>query len=407
MTDSNKLGIAVSVFLVGVIAIAGVTFLQSMLSGGSRDRGEARLGSASIVSIIEGRAVILIDKSEFQQVWEFASEAVLYERGDYPIRGSSQTIDLGSPAGTFVVTTDSRFDVREGAAYTLVLDATGRGGEKFPESFDWYAKAVLTDTGEPIDGTPESLVLDLEAIQLPTDSTLETALIEFAIETESYGRERDALEESGASSDEVTIGVRYQAILDQEIAISDGSAAVIVDNYLDRQDIDRQLPLDFQEVEQMPTAVRDALGMSEFVSWNVEVVYDHATSELVEWYGLLFEGVGFIGPSSSDQGFTSVDGVGPAQGRIRLVTWGHGVPEQAFTGMSTTDRPDSEAIVQGSLHDLGLDPSVKSTIPEDGALVVTMRLGKVALIQILDADEYRRFLESFSGVDSQVPGESG
>jgi len=407
MTRPTRISIAGSALLVVSVVLLGATLIQALQSGGNRDRGEARLGSSSVVAIVDGRAVAPIGKSEFQQTWSFTADAILYERGEYPIRGSSETIDLGSPSGAFVVTTDSRFVLLEGSAYTLVLDAIGTDKGSFPESFDWYAKAVLAGDGEPVAGTPESLAGDLAAIVLPTDRTLKEALVEFAREAENYGRERDALEEAGASPESAIPGARHQAIRDREAAIRDEALQLLVGDYLARRAIDRQLPLDFEEVERMPTAVRDALGMDGFVRWNIEVVYDRATADSVAWYGVLFEGVGLIGPSSSDQGFTSIDGLGPPQGRIRLVTWGHGIPEQAFTGMPRPEPSDGQPIVPGNLHDLGLNPSVRSSIPEDGTLLVRMERGEVVSVEILDGDEYQRFLSSYSGVDSEVPGESG
>ncbi len=351
--------------------------------------GPPALDQASIVAIVDAEVV---DDApplvEGTRTFVLESRSVRYQRGPYPIRGSTDQIDLGAPAEgtTFETITDPGVELPAGSRVTVVLDAWAIEDVPIDAGHRWHIRLALDAAGRPVPGTPASLNDDLAAIREPHDDPVE-ALVALAEDLEAYGR---AIAADPSTVETIPIGDTLARLR----APRPATAAPSPSEWLSRPDLQRQLPLDEPELEALPDEIRAALGTDRWVRWTIVVDYDPTAVGSIAYLGASFPGYGFIGPYAVDPiGFTVVGGMAPPDAPMELVVWGDGIPAETIVGLE--DRFADQTI--SSAERLPLDavasPPTWDSVPDGGAISVTLDGRRVAAVAILDPAELLDLVE--------------
>ncbi len=382
-------------FAVGLL-VAAIGLASCTNHGESGGRREV-VGTSVMGIVVVDEAVELSNRIGDEQEWQAVVDSVVYERGAYTIDAEREVRHFPVPTvGELLrVYVDSGVALRAGDIVALRVAPPGDSDE-WPEAFRWRAEVVLDSTG---DGLAPGVLGDYEEIlrdaSLPGESLLDV-LVAVATEGRDWAIEAESTAaEVGRSGSFASEADRRRAEVDAKASVPKGpryemmEAAFTERHTHDRPNegdlfvaaapVDRQLPFSTQFIQSWPPSVRAEVGADEWVQWKFLVQADEATFDGFDWVGVMFDDVGFIGPTLLAGDPIPLSGLGPVQGSLRLVLWEGDVPIRTIP-------PDAGG---GRIEERTTgDEAFEVDAPEPGERVlVVIEDGQIADVSVLSHTE--------------------
>ena len=400
--------------MTGLRRLVGVAVVFVLLIGGCEIVGRLytqedsfappRLDHGSIVAVVDAEVIeSRPPRGKEERNYGFVALDIRYQRGPYPVLGDDRPIVVPAPeeGAVFEAAVDPAITLTPGMRTTLVLEAWAVDGTSIFDATRWHARLILDAEGAPVPGTPSTLVEDLELITAPGIPAVD-AIVALAEDLEAYGRAVAEAHraEAKATGDPTALAppavVAALPVGETMARLQERDSSTVVHptphEWLARPDTTRQLPLDEEALSDLPAEIRTALDTDRWVRWTVLVTYEPGLADEVAYVGLLFPGVGYLGPYGTDPvGFTSVTGYAPPEVPFELLVWAPGIPAETVAGME--QHFDEDRLVPARRLPIPGPAAPRLRVPPDGGIVVRLESERVTAVRIVDAEEILDIVE--------------